>query len=203
MRTMLCALALLLGLGMAAAPARAQDQDRHAAMMQEHHRELGLTPAQAERLATIHTSLATTMRTHCAQVRAAGGPNAQTHAAMHGPMKEAMESAHRQAMAVLTAPQRAKLDSLHAAHQGAGGHDMAAMHHGAAAGHDQAATHAAHASADHAAGLHPAAHDSAGMAKMHEQMMHGGAMCSAEGCTAAQCADCCAAPASTTARPRG
>jgi hypothetical protein len=180
MRPMLCALALLLGLGMAAAPARAQDQDRHAAMMAEHHRELGLTPAQAERMAAIHASAAAAMRTHCAQVRAAGGPNAQTHAAMHGQMTEAMESAHRQAMAVLTAPQRAKLDSLHAAHHGGAGHDMAAMH----ARHDGAATHAAH--------------DSAGMAKMHAEMHGGGAMCSANG------ADCCAAPASTeAARPRG
>ena len=182
MRTMLCALALLLGLGMASAPARAQD-DRHdhAAMMAEHHRELGLTPAQAERMAAIHASLAAAMRTHCAQVRAAGGPNAQTHAAMHGQMTEAMESAHRQAMAVLTAPQRAKLDSLHAAHHGGAGHDMAAMH----AAHDgSAATHDAH--------------DSAGMAKMHAEMHGGGAMCSAEG------ADCCAAPASAeAARPRG
>jgi hypothetical protein len=172
---MLCALALLLGLAMAAAPARAQDQDPHAAMV-EHHRELGLTPAQAERMAAIHASLAAAMRTHCAQVRAAGGPNAQTHAAMHGQMTEAMESAHRQAMAVLTAPQRAKLDSLHAAHHGGAGHDMAAMH----ARHDGEATHAEH--------------DSAGMAKMHAEMHGGGAMCSMEG----------AAPGSTeAARPRG
>ena len=173
MRPMLGALALLLGLGMAAAPARAQEQDRHAAMMAEHHRELGLTPAQAERMAAIHASLAAAMRTHCAQVRAAGGPNAQTHAAMHGQMTEAMESAHRQAMAVLTAPQRAKLDSLHAAHHGGAGHDMAAMH----ANHD-AAAHAEHG----------AAHDSAGMAKMHG----GAGMCSVDA----------AAPAPAE-RPRG
>jgi hypothetical protein len=175
---MLCALALLLGLGMAAAPARAQEQDHHAAMM-EHHRELGLTPAQAERMAAIHASLEAAMRAHCAQVRAAGGPNAQTHAAMHGQMTEAMESAHRQAMAVLTAPQRAKLDSLHAAHHGGAGHDQA-MH----AGHD----------ATHAMASHGDAHDSAGMAKMHAEMHGGGAMCSADS----------TAPAPTgTARPRG
>ncbi|HEV7587135.1 MAG TPA: Spy/CpxP family protein refolding chaperone [Longimicrobium sp.] len=161
MRTILRALALLLGLGMAAAPAHAQEQDHHAAMM-EHHRELGLTSAQAERMAAIHTGLAAAMRTHCAQVRAAGGPNAQTHAALHGQMMEAMESAHRQAMAVLTAPQRAKLDSLHAAHHGGEGHDMSAMH----APHDGAA------------------HDSAGMAKMHAEMHGGGAMCSADGAPA-------------------
>lgn len=161
MRTMLCALALLLGLGMAAAPARAQEEDHHDVMM-EHHRELGLTPAQTERMAAIHAELAAAMRTHCAQVRAAGGPNAQTHAAMHGQMTQAMESAHRQAMAVLTAPQRAKLDSLHAAHHGGAGHDMAAMH----AGHDGQAGHAGH----------EAEHDSAGMAKMHAEM-HGDGGC--------------------------
>ena len=177
MRTMLCALALLLGLGLAAAPAVAQDQDPHAAMM-EHHRELGLTPAQAERLAAIHASHAATMRAHCERVRAAGGPNAQTHAAMHGEMRDAMEAAHRQAMAVLTAPQRAKLDSLHAAHHGAAGHDMAAMH---GAGHEGAG----HAS-------HGAGHDSTEMAKMHAAMHGEGGMCAAH------------APAATeTARPRG
>src|SRR5215213_696312 len=99
MSAMLCALALLLGLGMAAAPARAQDPD--AAMMQL-HRELGLSPAQVERMTAIHASLAATMRTHCDRVRAAGGPNAQTHAAMHGEMTAAMESAHREMMAALT-----------------------------------------------------------------------------------------------------
>src|SRR4051812_20344269 len=113
MRTMLSALALLLGLGMAAAPARAQD---HAAMMEQHHRELGLSPTQVERMTAIHASLAATMRTHCARVRAAGGPNAQTHAAMHGEMASAMENAHRQMMAVLTDAQRAKADSLMATH---------------------------------------------------------------------------------------
>jgi hypothetical protein len=40
-----------------------------------------------------------------------------------------MESVHREMLAVLTAPQRARLDSLHAAHHdGMAGHDMAAMH---------------------------------------------------------------------------
>ena len=156
---MLCALALLLGLGMASAPARAQD-DRHdhAAMMAEHHRALGLTPEQTQRMEAIHTRLAATMRAHCERVRAAGGPNAQTHAALHGEMQAAMETAHREMMAVLTDAQRAKMDSLHAAHHGPGGHDMAAMH----AAHDSAG-HGGH-------GEHPMPHDSAGMAKMHEEM---------------------------------
>jgi hypothetical protein len=174
MRTMLCALALLLGLGMAAAPARAQDE--HDAMMQMHQRELGLTPAQMERLTAIHASLAATMRAHCERVRAAGGPNEQTHAAMHGEMTAAMESAHRQAMEVLTPEQRVKMDSLHAAHHGAAAeHDMAAMH----AGHDMSAMHAEHG----------AEHDSTEMAKMHAASHGEGGMCAAD-------------PPASTATPR-
>ncbi|MFL5385201.1 MAG: Spy/CpxP family protein refolding chaperone [Longimicrobiaceae bacterium] len=165
MRRMLCALALLLGLGMAAAPARAQHEQHaqhgqrdHAAMMAEHHRELGLTADQTQRMEAIHTRLAATMRAHCERVRAAGGPNAQTHAAMHGEMQTAMETAHREMTALLTDAQRAKMDSLHTAHRGAGGHDMAAMH----ARHDSAG-HGGH-------GEHSMPHDSTGMAKMHEEM---------------------------------
>jgi len=152
MRRMLCALALLLGLGMAFAPARAQHEQHapqgqhdHAAMMAEHHRALGLTPEQTQRMEAIHTRLAASMRAHCERVRAAGGPNAQTHAALHGEMQTAMETAHREMMAVLTDAQRAKADSLHASHHGPGGHDMHAEH-----------------------GQHGAQH--ADMAKMHEEM---------------------------------
>lgn len=183
MRTMLCALALLLGVGMAAAPARAQDHPQdHAAMMAEHQRALGLTPEQMQRMEAIHARLAAAMQAHCARVRAAGGPNAQTHAAMHAEMQAAMESAHREMMALLTPAQQAKMDSLHAEHHGEGGHDMSAMH----AGH----------------GEHAMPHDSAGMAKMHEEMMHG--MACPEGCTPEQCAACCAPPApAATAPPRG
>jgi hypothetical protein len=187
---MLCALALLLGLGMAAAPARAQHeqhaqhgQRNHAAMMAEHHRALGLTADQTQRMEAIHTRLAATMRAHCERVRAAGGPNAQTHAAMHGEMRTAMETAHREMMALLTDAQRAKMDSLHAAHHGSGGHGMAATH----ARHDSAG-HGGHAGhAEH--GQHGAAHDPA--------------KCSAESCTAEHCAECCAHHASPEhARPR-
>jgi cell pole-organizing protein PopZ len=177
MRKMLCALALLLGLGMASAPARAQETDHHAAMMR-HHRDLGLSPAQEQRMEAIHASLATTMRAHCERVRAAGGPNAQTHAAMHTEMQQAMETAHREAMAVLTTAQRARLDSVAAQHHGAGGNDRAAH-----AGHAMPAEHAAHDSTH------------AGMAAMHGEM-HGG-MCSKEGM------DCCATPAAATTRPGG
>jgi hypothetical protein len=169
---MLSALALLLGLGIAAAPARAQD---HAAMMEQHHRELGLSTAQVERMTAIHASLAATMRDHCARVHAAGGPNAQTHAALHGEMASAMENAHRQMLAVLTDAQRAKADSLMAAH------------HGAAAGHDMAAMHAMHAAHDSGAD-----HDSTDMAKMHASMHGDGGMCAAEHPSATE-----------TARPRG
>ena len=159
MRRMLFALALLLGLGMAASPARAQED--HAAMMERHHRELGLSPAQVERMTAIHASLAATMRDHCARVQAAGGPNAQTHAALHGEMEAAMENAHRQMMAVLTDAQRAKADSLMSAH------------HGEMAGHDMAAMHAAHDAGGHAS------HDSTDMAKMHASMHGEGGMCAA------------------------
>ncbi|HSU15423.1 hypothetical protein [Longimicrobium sp.] len=184
MRTILGACALIVAL---AAPAAAQDHGAmamemhpgaHAALM--HRQELGLSAEQVARLTAIDSGLAATMRAHCQRVRAAGGPNAQTHAAMHGEMMAAMNASQQQSDAVLTARQRASLDSLHAAHHGAmAGHDMAAMHHGsaAAAGHDMAAMH----------------HDSAGMAAMHAQM-HGGTApaCSANGaCTAAECADCC------------
>jgi len=160
---------------MAAAPARAQDD--HAAMMQMHQRELGLSAAQMERMEAIHAAHAATLRDHCARVRAAGGPNAQTHAALHGEMEAAMQNVHRQMMAVLTPTQRVKADSIHAAHD----REMA--------GHDMAAMHAAHDSANHAA--HGGGHDASDMAKMHTSMHGEGGMCSAD------------APASTAPRPHG
>ena len=193
MKRMLCALALLLGLGIAAAPARAQHEQHaqhgqrdHAATMAEHHRALGLTADQTQRMEAIHTRLAATMRAHCERVRAAGGPSAQTHAAMHGEMRTAMETAHREMMAVLTDAQRAKADSLHAAHHGSGGHGMASMHarHGSA-GHGDHGDHAK--SGEHSE--RGAAHDPAKCA---------------ESCTAEHCAECCAHHASAEpARPRG
>ena len=177
MRTILGALALMLAL---AAPAAAQGGDHMAMMMRPgahaalmHRQELGLSADQVQRLTALDSAFSVTMRAHCAQVRAAGGPNAQTHAAMHPQMMAAMDASRRQVAAVLTAEQTARLDSLHAAHHGAmAGHDMAAMHH-----------------------------DSAAMAAMHAQM-HGGAApaCPANGaCAAAECADCCAAMGCCTA----
>ena len=170
MRTILGALALMLA---AAVPAAAQHGDHmammrpgaHAALM--HRQELGLSADQVQRLTALDSAFARTMREHCAQVRAAGGPSAQTHAALHPQMAAAMEQSRRQVEAVLTAPQAARLDSIHAAHHGAmAGHDMAAMHH-----------------------------DSAAMAAMHARM-HGGSAapaCSANGaCSAAECDACCA-----------
>lgn len=170
MRTIFGALALMLAVS---APAAAQDHGgmtmemhpgAHAALM--HRQELGLSAGQVARLTAIDSAFARTMRQHCEQVRGAGGPSAQTHADMHPAMMAAMDASLREANAVLTADQRARLDSLHAAHHGQmTGHDMAAMHH-----------------------------DSASMAAMHARMHGSGAApaCTAGGgCSAAECAGCC------------
>lgn len=170
MRKTLGALALVL---VAAVPARAQHDHAqmqhgehgemmmhpgaHAALM--HRQELGLSAAQVQRLTVIDSVLARGMRDHCARVRAAGGPNAQTHAAMHGEMTALMQTAQQGADAVLTPAQKATLERLHAAHHGAmAGHDMQAMH-GTAAAHDS--MHAAHhgtAASDDAACEHCCEH---------------------------------------------
>ncbi|HEX6749287.1 MAG TPA: hypothetical protein VF092_18460 [Longimicrobium sp.] len=174
MRTILGACALMLAL---AAPAVAQqhgDHGDHMAMVQPgthaalmHRQELGLSADQVARLTAADAEFVRAMREHCAQVRAAGGHNAQTHATMHEQMTTMHGSSRRQAEAILTADQRAKLDGIHAAHhRSMAGHDMAAMHHDSAAHHDMAAMHA----------------------------QHGGAApsCSANGaCTSQECADCC------------
>lgn len=177
-RTILGALALMLA---AAAPAAAQGMPSMQGMMQPnahmalmHRQELGLTDAQARRLAALDSAWMRTMRAHCEAVRAAGGPNAQTHAAMHPQMEAAMQAAHAQLATVLTADQLARLDSLHAAHHGQMMHGMAGMSHDSAM-----------------AGM---SHDSA-MAAMHTAMAGGSApscgMAGACGSDAA-CADCCA-----------
>ncbi|HET7234142.1 MAG TPA: hypothetical protein VFJ16_29280 [Longimicrobium sp.] len=166
MRKTIGALALVM---LAAVPARAQNE--HAAghgqmqhgqmaeMMMAHHaahaalmhrQELGLSADQVARLTAVDSAQMRAMRQHCEQVRAAGGPSAQTHAAMHPQMMAQMQGFQRDAQAVLTQAQKARLDSLHAAHHGAGagaGHDMSAMHqmHGNAAQHDS--MHAAHGAA--------------------------------------------------------
>jgi hypothetical protein len=147
-RTILGALALTIA---AAAPATAQGMpamghdmmqpNAHMALM--HRQELGLTADQVRQLTALDSAWMQTMHAHCAQVRAAGGPNAQTHAAMHPQMEAAMQAARTQLAGVLTADQLARLDSLHAAHhqqmmQGMAGmsHDsaMAAMHAAMAGG---------------------------------------------------------------------
>jgi hypothetical protein len=167
MKKMIGALALVL---MAAAPARAQQHEHgqmdhgqmqpgemaqmmmlhhgaHAALM--HRQDLGLNDGQVQRLTDVDSLQTRAMREHCAQVRAAGGPNEQTHAAMHPAMMASLEGFQRQVEGILTAPQKAKLDSLMAAHHeqmaGMAGHDMSAMHqqmHGGDAQHDS--MHAAH-----------------------------------------------------------
>ncbi|HET7462646.1 MAG TPA: hypothetical protein VFJ82_15435 [Longimicrobium sp.] len=185
MRKTIGALALVL---MAAVPARAQQHDHaqmqhgqmqhgdmaqmmmlhhgaHAALM--HRADLALNADQVRRLTEVDSLQARAMRDHCAQVRAAGGPNEQTHAAMHPRMMATLQGFQHQVEGILTAPQKAKLDSLMQAHHGPmAGHDMAAMHaqHGDAAQHDS--MHAAH----HGAG--------AGAGDQHECM---------DGCTEAGC----------------
>jgi hypothetical protein len=162
MKMTIGAVALVLA---AALPARAQEQHGHGQMhgdaqahsqmmMQmhrahaavEHGQEIGVSADQSRRLAAVDSAQTAAMRQHCREVQAAGGPSAQTHAAMHPQMMAQVEGFSSQVNAILTQPQKARLDSLMAAHHGAmAGHDMAAMHqqHGAsAAQHDSA--HAAH-----------------------------------------------------------
>lgn len=168
MKKILAALALALGLGVAASPAFAQEHgaqqhrehaDAMAAHMERMHAQLGLNDAQVARLRQVHATHMEAMRAHCEQMRATGQATAETQQQRHAQMQRAMESAHRDMLAVLTAEQRARLEQLHAEHQrqhGEGG-DRAAH-----AGHGEHAQHGEHASAD--------------MAKMHE--MHAG-MCHA------------------------
>lgn len=155
MKKTIGALALVM---IAAVPARAQQHD-HAQMMQHgdmaqmmmlhhgahaalmHRADLALDAGQVRRLTVVDSLQMRAMREHCAQVRAAGGPSEQTHAAMHPQMMATLQGFQRQVDGILTAPQKAKLDSLMQAHHGQmamEGHDMAAMH----AQHDSA--HAAH-----------------------------------------------------------
>jgi hypothetical protein len=180
-RTIFGALALMLA---ASDPAAAQGMPpMHDMMMQPnahmalmHRQELGLTADQVQRLAALDSSWTQAMRAHCAQVHAAGGPNAQTHATMHPQMEAAMQAARAQLATVLTADQLARLDSLHAAHHDQMMHDMAGMQH-----------------------------DSA-MAAMHTAMAGGSApSCGTSSCGGdATCHDCCAhmgccdAPAAAT-----
>ncbi|HYH82488.1 MAG TPA: hypothetical protein VEX86_22040 [Longimicrobium sp.] len=225
MRKTLGALALVV---IAAAPAGAQQHAHgqaqqhgggemmhpvaHAAL--EHRQEVGLNADQVRRLTAIDSAHTRAMRDHCARVRAAGGPSAQTHAALHGEMTALMQRSQRDAQAVLTAAQKATLDSLHAAHHPAAGqgahamhakpaaHDsMHAAHHGAAGSHGAAqgqahaagakhdSTHAAHhgAAASHGAAQgqsHDAAHGQAHAAG-HGQA-HGAAAAGG-----AACGHCC------------
>jgi len=157
-KTTIGALALVM---MAAVPVRAQQhaghgqhgaaqpQD-HAAMMMKHHaahaalehrQELGLSAEQVQRLTAVDSAQSRAMRDHCARMQPAAGAQAHSHdPAMHQQMMAAMDRFGEDALAVLTPAQKARLDSLHAAHHGAGaagqgGHSM----HGGAAGHGNAA----------------------------------------------------------------
>jgi len=202
MKTMIGAVALVL---VAALPARAQEQHGHGQMQGdaqmhtqmmmrmhrahaavEHAREIGISADQSRRLAAVDSAQMAAMRQHCRQVQAAGGPSAQTHAAMHPQMMAQVQGFTSQVNAILTQPQQARLDSLMAAHHGQmAGHDMAAMHqqHAAnAAGHDSA--HAAHQGAggqhggEHAPGCPVAGCTDADCCKMmgcdeHQRSGHG------------------------------
>jgi protein CpxP len=166
MKKILAALALALGLGGAASPAFAQEHGaqqhrEHAQAMAAHmermHAQLELNDAQVARLRQVHATHMETMRAQCEQIRAAGQANAETQQQRHAQMQRAMESAHRDMLAVLTAEQRARLEQIHAEHARQHGGDRAAH-----AGHAEHARSGEHASAD--------------AAKMHE--MHAG-MCHA------------------------
>ena len=141
MRRTIGALALALGLGWAAQPAHAQDHaagpGEHANAMAEHmeqmHRQLGLTDQQVAQLRQVHERHAQTMRAHCDQMHAGTAAQANEQQ-LHERMMAQMQAIHRDMLAVLTDAQKARLDSLQAAHHAEGGehahagHDMAAMH---------------------------------------------------------------------------
>jgi hypothetical protein len=184
-KTMIGALALV---AMAAVPAGAQQHDHagmqgnaqmhsqvmmqmhraHAAV--EHRQELGISAEQARRIAAVDSAQMAAMREHCRQVMAAGGPSAQTHAAMHPAMMAQLNGFTNQVNGILTAPQKARLDSLIAAHHGPG-----------AAGHDMAAMHAQHGGGTAQGGSEHAAHHGAGGDDK------GHAPCPIDGCPDADC----------------
>ncbi|HEU4558670.1 MAG TPA: hypothetical protein VFS20_12510, partial [Longimicrobium sp.] len=154
----------------------------HAAL--EHRQELGLNADQVQRLTAVDSAHTRAMREHCSRMEAAGGHTAQNHDAMHQEMKTRMERHGQEAIAILTAAQKAQLDSLYAAHHGAGGqHGNHAMH-GAAAGHGNHAAHGSTAAAGQGQGH--AAHHGAGQASAQgaPHAGHGNA-------SAHDCAECC------------
>jgi hypothetical protein len=178
-KTTIGALALVM---MAAAPLRAQQHQHghgtaaqpqdHAAMMMKHHaahaalehrQELGLSAEQVQRLTAVDSAQTRAMREHCARMQPAAGAQAHSHdPAMHQQMMASMDRFGEQAIAVLTAPQKAQLDSIHAAHHGPGGqHENHAAHGSASAG---GAAHAGHGNASASAAGHgnaAGAHDCA------------------------------------------
>lgn len=122
MRKMIGALALALGLGWAAQPAHAQDHaghGQHADAMAEHmeqmHQMLGLTEQQVAQLRQVHARHAQTLRAHCEQM-AATGADAHANPQLHERLMEEMQAVHHDMLAVLTDAQKARLDSIQAAH---------------------------------------------------------------------------------------
>ncbi|HYJ81206.1 MAG TPA: hypothetical protein VEW03_16445 [Longimicrobiaceae bacterium] len=151
--------------------AHAQGPPPHAPLM--HRQELGLSADQVARLEAVIAELHAAHREHCAGMR---GMDAQQRQAHHARMQETMRQVHQRAAAALTAPQRVRLDSLHAAHHGAGGeHAAMAGRHAAQAGQHAAAGHGEHA--QHGEG--------------HEGCCDGGDCCKEGNCDEARCEECC------------
>jgi len=172
----------------------------HAQMMQQH---LGLTAEQAARMEAIHAELRAAHREHCDGLRAAGADDARKEA-LHQRMRESMQRTHERAAAVLTAEQRARMDSMHASHHGPGGqHAMqhggaargtgndaahhAAMHGSAQGGHAQHAAHQGGAHAQHA-GAGAAGHGEHAQGCCDEECCDG---CKDGKCDEGTCAECC------------
>jgi len=112
------AIAALMYAPAALAQDHAMREGPHAPMM--HRQELGISAEQAARMEAIHAELRAAHREHCEGLRAAGTDGARKEA-LHQRMRQSMQRTHERAAAVLTAEQRARLDSLHAAHHGPAG----------------------------------------------------------------------------------
>jgi hypothetical protein len=200
-KTTIGALALVM---MAAAPLRAQQHQHghgtaaqprdHAAMMMKHHaahaalehrQELGLSAEQVRRLTEVDSVQTRAMREHCARMQPAAGAQAQSHdPAMHQQMMASLDRFGERAISVLTAAQKAQLDSLHAAHHGPDGQHGSRAAQGSASGHG---SHAAHGNASAAPAAGHAGHGNAtapaaghaGHGNASAAGQHGGHDCSA------------------------
>ena len=169
--------ALVLGAALTAPALHAQGHDHgpagaplpHAPL--EHRREIGLNADQVARLEAVQRELHAAHREHCSAMR---GMTAEQRQAHHARMEQTLRRVHERAAAVLTARQKAQIDSLHAAHHGPGGHHAMAGQH--AGGHGQ------HAAAGH--GQHAEHGEDHGCCE-------GGDCCKEGNCDEARCEECC------------